>query len=82
MYAIMNKLKSEPLSEWALRIVKEHPEFLERGKGGKMKTIDILDEIDRRILDLKKDDKYIRLSYAEVVRQLLERGLEADGNGE
>lgn len=32
-YAIMNKLKSEPLSEWALRIVNEHPEFLkEEGK--------------------------------------------------
>lgn len=45
-------------------------------------TIPLPDEIDRRILELKKDDKYIRLSYAEVVRQLLERGLEACGNGE
>lgn len=45
-------------------------------------TIPLPDEIDRRILELKKDDKYIRLSYAEVVRQLLERGLEAVGNGE
>lgn len=45
-------------------------------------TIPLPDELDRRILELKKDDKYIRLSYAEVVRQLLERGLEACGNGE
>ena len=45
-------------------------------------TISLPDEIDRRILELKKDDKYIRLSYAEVVRQLLERGLNADGSGE
>lgn len=45
-------------------------------------TIPLPDEIDRRILELKKDDKYIRLSYAEVVRQLLVRGLEAVGNGE
>ena len=45
-------------------------------------TIPLPDEIDRRILELKKDDKYIRLSYAEVVRQLLVRGLEACGNGE
>ena len=45
-------------------------------------TIPLPDEIDRRILELKKDDKYIRLSYAEVVRRLLERGLEAVGNGE
>ena len=45
-------------------------------------TVSLPDEIDRRILELKKDDKYIRLSYAEVVRQLLERGLEAGENGE
>ena len=45
-------------------------------------TVPLPDELDRRILELKKDDKYIRLSYAEVVRQLLERGLEACGNGE
>lgn len=45
-------------------------------------TIPLPDELDRRILELKKDDKYIRLSYAEVVRQLLVRGLEACGNGE
>ena len=45
-------------------------------------TISLPDEIDRRILELKKDDKYIRLSYAEVDRQLLERGLEAGPNGE
>ena len=45
-------------------------------------TISLPDEIDCRILELKKDDKYIRLSYSEVVRQLLERGLDADGSGE
>ena len=45
-------------------------------------TISLPDEIDRRILELKKDDRYIRLSYAEVVRKLLERGLETDRGDE
>lgn len=38
-------------------------------------TIALPDEIDKRILDLRKDDRFIRCSYAEIVRQLLERGL-------
>lgn len=38
-------------------------------------TISLPDEIDRRILELKKDDRFIRLSYAEIVRKLLESGL-------
>lgn len=40
-------------------------------------TISLPDEIDRRILELKKDDRFIRLSYAEIVRKLLESGLGA-----
>ena len=39
-------------------------------------TIAVPDEIDKRILDLRKDDRFIRCSYAEIVRQLLERGLD------
>ena len=39
-------------------------------------TIAIPDDLDRRILELKKDDRFARRSYAEVVRQVLERGLE------
>ena len=38
-------------------------------------TIALPDEIDRKILELRKDDRFIRCSYAEIVRQLLERGL-------
>ena len=43
-------------------------------------TIALPDEIDRKILELRKDDRFIRCSYAEIVRLLLERGLakEAD----
>ena len=40
-------------------------------------TISLPDEIDRRILDLKKDDRFILLSYSEIVRRLLESGLGA-----
>lgn len=43
-------------------------------------TIALPDEIDRRILEMRKDDRFVRCSYAEIVRQLLEKGLaeEAD----
>ena len=40
-------------------------------------TISLPEEIDKRILDIKKDDRFIRLSYAEIVRKLLESGLGA-----
>lgn len=40
-------------------------------------TIAIPDDLDKRILELKKDDRFVRGSYAEVVRQILERGLSA-----
>lgn len=39
-------------------------------------TIAIPDDLDKRILELKKDDRFVRGSYAEVVRQILERGLD------
>lgn len=38
-------------------------------------TIALPDEIDKKILELRKDDRFVRCSYAEIVRQLLERGL-------
>ena len=39
-------------------------------------TIAVPDEIDKRILALRKDERFIRCSYAEIVRQLLEQGLD------
>ena len=39
-------------------------------------TIPIPDSLDQRILELRKRDEYVRLSYAEIVRRLLERGLD------
>lgn len=38
-------------------------------------TVALPDEIDQKILDLKKQDKYVRESYSEVVRMALEVGL-------
>ena len=39
-------------------------------------TISLPEDIDKRILDMKKDDRFIRDSYSEVCRKLLEKGLE------
>ena len=41
-------------------------------------TIALPDELDKRILELRKDDRFVRLSYAEIIRRLLERGLSSD----
>lgn len=38
-------------------------------------TIALPDDLDKRILELRKDDRFVRLSYSEIVRQLLEIGL-------
>ena len=39
-------------------------------------TISVTDEIDRRIIDLRKDPRFERCSYAEIVRQVLVMGME------
>lgn len=39
-------------------------------------TISLPDELDKAILELRKDSRFVRCSYAEIVRTLLERGLE------
>lgn len=47
-------------------------------------TISLPDELDRRILELKKDDRFIRCSYSEIVRKMLDRGFSmfAEESGE
>ncbi len=37
-------------------------------------TISMPDELDKRILELKKDDRFLRCSYSEIVRQMLDQG--------
>lgn len=49
-------------------------------------TVAMPDEIDKRILELRKDDRFTRCSYSEIVRKVLERGIdlmfpEPDGKG-
>lgn len=39
-------------------------------------TVSLPDELDKHILEARKDDRFIRCSYSEIVRQLLERGIE------
>ena len=38
-------------------------------------TIAFPDSMDERILELRKEDRFIRCSYSEIVRQILEQGL-------
>ena len=40
-------------------------------------TISLPDSIDRKVLELRKDDRFVRCSYSEIVRRLLEAGLSA-----
>lgn len=40
-------------------------------------SISLPDDLDRRILDLRRTDQFVRSSYSEIVRQLLERGFDA-----
>lgn len=37
-------------------------------------TIAFPDDMDKRILELRKEDCFIRCSYSEIVRTILERG--------
>jgi len=41
----------------------------------KRMSIAIPDELDNRILALRKTDEFIRCSYSEIVRRIIERGL-------
>ena len=38
-------------------------------------TITIPDEVDGKVLQLRKDDRFVRCSYSEIVRQMLDLGL-------
>lgn len=40
-------------------------------------TIAVPDHVDQMVLALRKDDRFVRCSYAEIVRQMLDLGLKA-----
>lgn len=39
-------------------------------------TISIPDELDKKIVEVRKDDRFIRCTYSEIVRQILANGIE------
>ncbi len=41
----------------------------------KRTTVSLPDELTERIFALRKDDRFIRCSYSELIRQLAEKGL-------
>ena len=41
-------------------------------------TISLPNDIDKRILSLKKTNKFVKESYSQIVRQLLLKGLEKE----
>lgn len=41
-------------------------------------TVVIPDELDKRLMELKKDDRFIRCSYSELVRRMLVQGMDAE----
>lgn len=45
-------------------------------------TVSIPENLDRRLLELRKDDRFVRCTYSEIVRQMLEHGIEkVNANG-
>lgn len=43
-------------------------------------TITVPEEIDRMVLSLRKEDKFARCSYSEIVRQMISAGLKSYEN--
>lgn len=41
----------------------------------KRTTISLPDDLAERVFALRKDDRFIRCSYSELIRQLTEKGL-------
>ena len=42
-------------------------------------TISLPDSLDKKVLELRKDDRFVRCSYSEIVRKMLEAGLAKNG---
>ena len=41
-------------------------------------TISLPDEIDKKIIELKKQDTFVRCSYSEIVRILISAGINSE----
>lgn len=43
-------------------------------------TISIPAELDKKIIEMRKQDEFVRSSYSEIVRTLIFAGLDSDKN--
>ena len=41
-------------------------------------TIPLPDEIDKKIIELKKQDRFVRCSYSEIIRILIATGINSE----
>ena len=41
-------------------------------------TISLPDEIDKKIIELKKQDRFVRCSYSEIIRILIATGINSE----
>ncbi len=48
----------------------------------KRTTISLPDDLYHAIFELRKDERYMRCSYSEIVRRLVEIGLDVSHDGE
>ena len=39
------------------------------------RSISLPEDLERAIVELRKDDRYTRLAYSEIIRQLIQAGL-------
>ena len=49
------------------------------GKTFKRLSINLTEELDRYVLELRKQEKYVRCSYVEIIRVLIDEGARALG---
>lgn len=47
---------------------------MKEGKGWRM-SISMTEDMEREIVELRKDERFTRLSYSEIIRRLLEAGI-------
>lgn len=45
-------------------------------------TVAFPEEIDRAVYELRKDDRFVKCSYSEIIRRLVALGLEFDSSSQ
>ena len=68
-------LKNEPMNQKRKKVVNQLSNL-------KRMSISISEEMENKIVELRKTDEFCRCSYTEIIRRLLEEGvkvIEAEG---